>query len=85
MLYVGVDVGKRKCRAAMMNQEGEITGEFDFSNDSEGISWLSSMLMMDDRVVMESTGAYWLDLQAPVSPVFPTFRSPSCSKAPVCL
>ena len=62
MLYVGVDVGKRKCRTAMMNQEGKITREFDFDNDSEGISRLSSMLTMDDRVVMESTGAYWLDL-----------------------
>jgi len=62
MMYVGVDVGKSKCRAAMMNQEGKITKEFSFSNDSEGISWLSSMLTMDDRVVMESTGAYWLDL-----------------------
>ena len=44
MMYVGVDVGKSKCRAAMMNQEGKITKEFSFSNDSEGISWLSSML-----------------------------------------
>lgn len=62
MMYVGVDVGKSKCRAAMMSQEGKITGEFDFKNDSEGISRLASMLTMNDRVVMESTGAYWLDL-----------------------
>jgi len=62
MMYVGVDVGKSRCRAAMMNQEGKITKEFSFSNDSEGISWLSSMLTMDDRVVMESTRAYWLNL-----------------------
>jgi transposase len=62
MMYVGVDVGKSKCRTAMMNQEGRITAEFSFNNDSEGISRLASMLTMDDRVVMESTGAYWLDL-----------------------
>ncbi len=62
MMYVGVDVGKSKCRAAMMNQEGKITTEFSFKNDSEGISRLASMLTMDDRVVMESTGAYWLNL-----------------------
>ena len=62
MLYVGVDVGKSRCRTAMMNQEGRITTEFSFNNDSEGISRLASMLTMDDRVVMESTGAYWLDL-----------------------
>ena len=62
MMYVGVDVGKSKCRAAMMSQEGKITEEFDFKNDSEGISRLASMLTIDDRVVMESTGAYWLNL-----------------------
>ena len=62
MMYVGVDVGKSKCRTAMMNQEGKITTEFSFKNDSEGISRLASMLTMDDKVVMESTGAYWLDL-----------------------
>jgi len=62
VMYVGVDVGKSKCRAAMMNQEGKITTEFSFKNDSEGISRLASMLTMDDRVVMESTGAYWLNL-----------------------
>jgi len=62
MMYVGVDVGKSKCRAAMMSQEGKITEEFDFKNDSEGISRLASMLTVDDRVVMESTGAYWLNL-----------------------
>lgn len=61
-MYVGVDVGKNKCRTAMMNQEGKITTEFSFSNNQEGISRLASMLTMDDRVVMESTGAYWLEL-----------------------
>jgi len=62
VMYVGVDVGKSGCRAAMMNQEGKITKEFDFSNNLQGISDLASMLTMDDKVVMESTGAYWLDL-----------------------
>jgi transposase len=62
MMYVGVDVGKSKCRAALMSQEGKITREFDFTNNSEGISRLASMLSVDDRVVMESTGAYWLNL-----------------------
>ena len=62
MMYVGVDVGKRKCRAAIMNPEGKIVKELDFSNNSQGINSLTSMLSMDDRVVMESTGPYWLDL-----------------------
>ena len=46
----------------MMSQEGKITREFDFKNDSEGISRLTSMFTMDDRVGMESTGTYWLNL-----------------------
>lgn len=62
MMFVGVDVGKSKCRAAMMNPEGRIVREINFKNDSEGISHLASMLTMDSRVVMESTGAYWLNL-----------------------
>ena len=62
MLYVGVDVGKSKCRASMMNAEGKIMKEIDFTNNSQGISSLTSLLSMDDHVVMESTGPYWLDL-----------------------
>ncbi|MCW4045523.1 MAG: IS110 family transposase [Candidatus Bathyarchaeota archaeon] len=62
MMYVGVDVGKSKCRAAMMSPEGRIIRELNLSNDREGITCLASLLTMDDRVVMESTGAYWLDL-----------------------
>ena len=55
MMYVGVDVGKSKCRAAMMNQDGKITKEFDFSNNSQkGISNLASMLTLDDKVVIKS-------------------------------
>ncbi len=62
MKYVGVDIGKKKCRAALINPQGKIVKELDFSNNSEGIASLTSMLTMDDRVVMESTGPYWLDL-----------------------
>jgi transposase len=62
MLYVGVDVGKSKCRASMMSPEGKIIKEIDFSNNSTGISSLISHLSVDNHVVMESTGPYWLDL-----------------------
>jgi transposase len=62
MLYVGVDVGKSKCRASMMNAQGKIIKEIDFTNNSNGISSLTSHLSLDDHVVMESTGPYWLDL-----------------------
>ena len=35
--YVGVDIGNRKCRAAVMDPEGTIVKEFTFNNDRDGI------------------------------------------------
>ncbi|MCL2360140.1 MAG: hypothetical protein FWC74_10400 [Candidatus Bathyarchaeota archaeon] len=52
--YVGVDVGKAKCRAAIMNQKGIIEHEFFFENNQKGIQHLISLLTCDDQVVMES-------------------------------
>jgi transposase len=46
----------------MMSPEGKIIKEIDFCNNSSGISSLISHLSVDDHVVMESTGPYWLDL-----------------------
>jgi transposase len=56
MRYVGIDVGKARCRAALMNQKGIIESEFFFENNARGISNLASALTSEDRVVMESTG-----------------------------
>jgi len=60
--YVGVDVGKAKCRAAIMNQTGAIESEFFFENNTKGIESLTSMLTVEDQVVMESTGNLWLSI-----------------------
>lgn len=60
--YVGIDVGKAKCRAALMDQGGFIVDEFTFQNNREGIEGLASRLTMDDKVVMESTGSVWTNL-----------------------
>jgi transposase len=62
MRYVGVDIGKWKCQAAVMNPEGSIVEEFTFKNDNEGIMNLASKLNTEDRVVMESTGSVWATL-----------------------
>jgi len=59
MKYVGVDIGKWKCRAALMDPDGSIIEEFTFPNDAEGIHDLASRLTPEDRVVMESTGSVW--------------------------
>jgi transposase len=60
--YVGLDIGKWKCRAAIMNQEGLILDEFWFTNNHEGIETLTAKLTLQDRVVMESTGSVWTNL-----------------------
>jgi transposase len=59
---VGIDIGKWKCRAAIMDQGGSILDEFTFTNNHEGIENLASRLSVDDRVVMESTGSVWANL-----------------------
>jgi len=62
MKYVGVDIGKWKCRAAVTDPDGTIMEEFTFPNDAEGIRNLASRLTAEDRVVMESTGSVWTTL-----------------------
>jgi len=46
----------------MMDNEGHVVNEFSFSNDSDGILYLTSTLSIDDRVVMESTGSYRMNI-----------------------
>ncbi|MEM3119161.1 MAG: transposase, partial [Nitrososphaerales archaeon] len=60
MKYVGIDIGKKKCQTCIMDEDGTILDEFVFSNDSDGISLLLSRLDCGCRVVMESTGNYWV-------------------------
>ena len=60
--YVGVDVGKDRCRAALMNKQGVIEREFFFENNHKRIEHLTSLLNSEDRVVMESTANLWLTL-----------------------
>ncbi len=62
MRYVGIDVGKQRCRAAVMDEKGFLVEEFSFRNNSGGIEGLASKLSVDDRVVMESTGSVWMNL-----------------------
>jgi transposase len=60
--YVGVDVGKRKCRAAVVDEDGVLVEEFSFTNDFSGIEEFVSGLSTCERVVMESTGNLWVNL-----------------------
>ena len=40
MRYIGVDVGKSRCQACIMDKDGGILDEFPFINDGEGIKRL---------------------------------------------
>ncbi len=60
--FVGIDVGKTKCRAAIMDEEGIMIDEFNFTNNLEGIQAFTSRFNAEDRAVMESTGSVWLKL-----------------------
>ncbi|MEM3618311.1 MAG: hypothetical protein QXK47_04475 [Candidatus Bathyarchaeia archaeon] len=59
---MGVDLSKRRCRAAFVDEDGVLVDEFSFSNDVEGIGWFVSGLSEGDCVVMESTGNLWINL-----------------------
>ena len=60
--YVGIDVGKARCRAAIMGRNGSIVDEFFFTNNYQGISKLVSTLTQEGKVVMESARNLWLNL-----------------------
>jgi transposase len=51
---LGIDVGKKKCRAALRDERVDIIREFFFSNNNEGISAL--IQSASHYAVVESTG-----------------------------
>jgi len=65
VMYVGVDVHKRVCRAAMVNGEGEMVDEFSFRNSKRGIEdFMMKIEAFKDRmlVAVESTANLWIRL-----------------------
>lgn len=61
MRYIGVDVGKKRCQACIMDEEGEILDEFPFTNNGEGIQRLLEHVGdVQCKAVVESTGNLWL-------------------------
>ncbi len=64
MNHLGIDVGKRKCRAAIKDGNGRILDEFFFGNDVSGIhnllSRIQSLGKCYTRAVLESTGNMWI-------------------------
>lgn len=64
MNHLGIDVGKRKCRAALKDDKGKILNEFFFGNDKQGIQDLLSKIPSKEigatQAVIESTGNMWI-------------------------
>jgi len=64
MNHLGIDVGKRKCRAvAIKDDKGMILDEFFFGNDGKGIHNLLSRIQSHGKcvaTVLESTGNMWI-------------------------
>ena len=65
MNHLGIDVGKRKCRAALKDDKGMMLDEFFFGNDMSGIHNMLSRIQSHGkgatiRAVLESTGNMWI-------------------------
>ncbi|MGD9674225.1 MAG: transposase [Candidatus Nitrosocosmicus sp.] len=65
--HLGIDVaGKRKCRAAVKDDKGNILDEFFFDNDAIGIGNLLSRVKINGtrytttQAVLESTDNMWM-------------------------
>ena len=56
------DVGKKKCRAALKDERGEIISEFFFTNNKEGISTLIKTASYYGKctAILESTANMWI-------------------------
>ena len=64
MNHLGIDVGKRKCRAAFKDNRGKILDEFFFRNNSNGIIEMIKRIHNHGtkkcNAVLESTGNMWM-------------------------
>ena len=63
MNHLGIDVGKRKCRAALKDDRGKILDEFFFGNNSQGILELIERTHNHGtkcNAGPESTGNMWM-------------------------
>src|SRR6476661_5353851 len=66
MNHLGIDVGKRKCRAAIKDDKGQVLDEFFFGNDRDGVHNLLSRIQShgkcSTRAVLESSGNMWMKI-----------------------
>jgi transposase len=63
--YVGIDVHKKMCQAAILDEDGTLRDERRFPNTPEGIAEFAAILSTyhdDVRAVVESTGNLWIQI-----------------------
>jgi len=81
-MYVGVDVGKRRCRAAVVDGDDVLVDEFSFSNDFDrygfrrefsdlfgkaGLEWLKRLELKPlDRLLLDSYHPNFSVIKTPV-------------------
>ena len=65
MKYVGIDVHKKMCQVAVLDEEGKLLDEIRFANDPEEIEEFADKLTTfhdDVKAVVESTGNLWIQI-----------------------
>jgi hypothetical protein len=62
MNTMGIDVGKRRCRAAIEDNNGQILNEFFFRSNKDGITKLANIVLEYGKckAVVESTANMWI-------------------------
>jgi transposase len=64
-VYVGIDVHKKYCHAALMDESGRIQREFRFDNTLQGASGLVNLARSIDsqvKAVVEPSANYWIKI-----------------------
>jgi transposase len=62
-VYVGIDVHKKYCQAALMNDNGRVVQELRFDNNSEGATNLVTLAKSVDpqiKAVLEPSANFWI-------------------------
>ena len=65
MKYVGIDVHKKMCQAAVLDEDGELLDQIRFLNKKEEIKDFAFKLLTfrdDVKAVVESTGNLWIQI-----------------------
>jgi len=63
--YVGIDVHKKMCQAAVLDEDGELLDQIRFLNEKEEIKDFAMKLLTfrdDVKAVVESTGNLWIQI-----------------------